>query len=175
VAKKAAVAEADPLDDLLASKGTDKPSKAAEKDKPAEPSKTMAASDLDLLGAAPQPAPEKAAGPPRDRSLDELLDTAVDKKGGAAAADLPATPTRADVLKAMRDVEDEVRACAQGQDAKGTAAVAFTVAGPTGRISGVRVTGIQGEAGSCIARAVRAAQFPKFAKSDFKVNYPYRL
>jgi hypothetical protein len=49
------------------------------------------------------------------------------------------------------------------------------VSGSTGRVSGVRVTGIQGSVGSCIAKAVRGASFPKFAKSQLTIDFPFRL
>jgi hypothetical protein len=37
------------------------------------------------------------------------------------------------------------------------------------------VTGITGPAGSCVAKAVRGAQFPKFQQKVFKVKFPFKL
>jgi hypothetical protein len=58
---------------------------------------------------------------------------------------------------------------------KGTAEVAITVAGTTGRVTNATVTGITGEVGSCIAKAARNAKFPRFSKPTFQVKYPYRF
>jgi hypothetical protein len=60
----------------------------------------------------------------------------------------------------------------------GQAGVAFaniTVVGKTGRVGNVDVTGVTGEPGSCIARAVRKAVFPKFSAENFQVKFPFRL
>lgn len=128
------------------------------------------------------PAPAKPAEPARNRSIDELLASAVDGKGkpkaeaAAAAVALPESPSRDEVLSAMKSVESDVKACADGQTLESpTATVAIGVSGATGRVTSVRVTGIQGTVGSCIARAVRGASFPKFAKSQFSINFPFRL
>jgi hypothetical protein len=53
--------------------------------------------------------------------------------------------------------------------------VEIGVRGETGRVGRVRVTGIQGPAGSCMALAVRKAVFPKFSKELFSVTYPYKF
>ena len=81
-----------------------------------------------------------------------------------------------EVKSAMKGVEGEVKACAEGQTLESpTATVAVTVTGSTGKVTGVRVTGVQGPVGSCVARAVRGASFPKFAKPSFSINFPFRL
>jgi predicted Zn finger-like uncharacterized protein len=128
----------------------------------------------------------KAKEPTKSRSIDDLLDEAVPTKEAAAAkkaaaaeaagSALPETPSREQVLSAMRGVDPEVQACAAGQPLETpTASVAFTVAGANGRPSSVRVTGVAGAIGSCIARAVRNASFPKFARAQFSINYPFKL
>ncbi|HKP62765.1 MAG TPA: zinc-ribbon domain-containing protein [Polyangiales bacterium] len=173
----------------------------AEKPKPAKPEKVepepkhepakthTSTSDIDdLLGGTSKPAAKTA---PKSRSIDDLLDTAVDDKKAAkpkeapapapaaAAAskdsdDLPESPSRDEVLAAMRGVESAVRACAS-PETKGTAIVEISVSGSSGRVTNATVTGITGEPGSCIARAARNAKFPHFAKSPFQVKYPYRF
>jgi predicted Zn finger-like uncharacterized protein len=96
--------------------------------------------------------------------------------GASSGAGLQAMPTREQVLAAMRAVEPDVRSCTEGQALDSyTAAAAFSVTGATGRVGSVRVTGIQGPVGSCIARAVRNAIFPPFAKSQLRINFPFRL
>ena len=158
-----------------AAKTGDEPA-AAEKEKP---------SVDDLLLDGPKPTavePAKAKEPPKSRSIDDLLDGATEKKEKAAAAaaaadsSLPETPSRDDVLAAMRGVTADVKACAEGQTlTESTATVAITVIGATGRVQSVRVTGNQGAVGTCIARAVRGASFPKFAKSQQTINFPFKL
>ena len=133
------------------------------------------------MGAAPvAKAPE--AAPPEKRksgSLDDLLNDAIGGKSNslgaksAPAADLPEKPSRDDVLKAMKGVTDAVKACGKGQT--GVAFANVTVIGKTGRVSNAEITGITGEAGSCIASAVRKAVFPKFSSENFQVKFPFRL
>jgi hypothetical protein len=91
----------------------------------------------------------------------------------AAAENLQDKPSRDDVLKAMKGVTDAVKACAAGQ--AGVAFANITVVGKTGRVGNVDVTGVTGEPGSCIARAVRKAVFPKFTAENFQVKFPFRL
>jgi hypothetical protein len=53
--------------------------------------------------------------------------------------------------------------------------VRCTVIGKTGRVTNVEVTGMTGDVGSCIARSVRKASFPKFKSENFQVKFPFRL
>jgi predicted Zn finger-like uncharacterized protein len=125
-------------------------------------------------------APPKSSGP---RSIDDLLDGALSgsssSKGAQksdsepAASNLPLTPTRDQVLSAMNGVKAAVQACSKG--AGGVATVSVNVAGATGRVTTAEVNGVQGPAGSCIAQAVRKAQFAKFSQKVFKVTFPYKL
>jgi hypothetical protein len=158
-------------------KMADEPAAAAEKEKPS-------IDDLLLEDAKPAKAvaePAKAKEPAKSRSIDDLLDGATDKKPAAAAApaadsSLPETPSRDDVKSAMSAVASEVKACAEGQAlTESTATVALTISGATGRVQSVRVTGNQGAVGTCIARAVRAASFPKFSKPSMTINFPFKL
>jgi hypothetical protein len=148
--------------------------------------------------ASSDPAPGDSAGPSNadeapakttkrtgPASIDELLGGALDSPGGGptkrpaaaapAASNLPEQPSRDDVMNALRSIDEAVKACGAGQH--GVAMAAITVAGNTGRVSGVNVSGqFQGTPiGSCVARAVRGAHFSKFSRPDFKVNFPFRL
>jgi predicted Zn finger-like uncharacterized protein len=158
---KAAKKEAPSIDELL----LDDKKPAAKADGPA------------ALAATDAPAKPKDSG--KGRSIDELLDDAVPVKKGAAeaaSAALPEAPSRDQVLAAMHGVESAVLACAEGQTLDAPAAtVAIGVTGSTGRVSSVRVNGVGGTVGSCIARAVRDASFPKFAKAQFSINFPFKL
>jgi len=75
----------------------------------------------------------------------------------------------------MGSVAGAVSACGNGEH--GTATVAVTVSGSTGRVTGANVTGqfAGTPIGSCIARAVRGASFPRFTRPTFTVNYPFRI
>jgi len=124
------------------------------------------------------PAPSKPGGP---KSLDELLDGALSGssskgKTAAAAADtsgLPKQPSRDQVRSAMAGVKPAVDACGTGGG--GVAIVTVSVAGETGRVTNATVSGVTGPSGSCIARAARGAQFPKFQQSTFKISFPFKL
>jgi predicted Zn finger-like uncharacterized protein len=140
------------------------------------------ASANEPAAAKPEPVakPEPAKPKGGSSSIDDLLDSAIGSKGGAkggaapaAAANLPDKPSRDDVLNAMNGVKGAVSACAQG--ATGVAFANITVAGKTGRVSNVEVTGMTGEVGSCIARTVRKAAFPKFKSENFQIKFPFRI
>jgi hypothetical protein len=55
--------------------------------------------------------------------------------------------------------------------------VAITVAGSNGRVSAANVSGeFAGTPdGSCVARAVRGATFPRFSRASIVINYPFRI
>jgi predicted Zn finger-like uncharacterized protein len=149
----------------------------------------------DILLADDKPAaddkePEVAAKPTKapagNRSIDDLLDVAVSKKAptptptptpAADASGAADSPTRADVLSAMRKIEGEVRACAANEatPVTGTANVAITVVGSTGKVTSAEVSGLTGPVGSCIARVARTATFAPFTRDRFSVTFPYRF
>lgn len=121
-------------------------------------------------------------------SIDDMLDNALRGSGGRtpsrepatpapAAADpsLPDRPDTSAVRAAITAVQPAVAACAQGQH--GLATTAITVAGPTGRVQNAVVSGqFQGTPqGTCVARAVRGARFPRFRQAAFTISYPFRL
>jgi hypothetical protein len=90
-------------------------------------------------------------------------------------SDLPDSPSRDEILAAMRGVESAVRSCGEGQPLTGTAEVQITITGNNGHVTTANVNGITGNVGSCIARAVRNAKFPRFKKPTFSIKYPYRF
>jgi predicted Zn finger-like uncharacterized protein len=135
--------------------------------------------------SAPALPAEKREAPPRPggpKSIDELLDGALSGSSSAKAktaevdpgrANLPEIPSRDQVKSAMDSVKSAVSGCAQGQG--GIAMVTVSVAGESGRVTNAQVSGVTGPAGSCVAQAVRRAQFPKFQNKVFKVQYPFKL
>ncbi len=115
-----------------------------------------------------------------DESISELLDKAAGSKrgggGGDDSADLPETPSRTQVLSALRGVQPAVTACGGGQ--KGVAMTTVTVEGTTGKVVNAKVASgpfASGPAAACIARAVKGAKFPKFKQNRFEINFPYAL
>ena len=88
-------------------------------------------------------------------------------------ANLPDKPARDEVMEAMNSVRSAVGACSNGES--GVAFANVTVAGKTGRVINATIEGPTGSVGSCIARAVRKARFPRFKSETFKVKFPFRL
>jgi hypothetical protein len=136
--------------------------------------------------AAPAAAPVARGVPPhlRDRSdrdpeVESILAGVLGAPGPAptqtSRPSLPETPPRDDVVRALRSVAGRVSACGGG--ARGVATTTLTLDGATGRVTAARVTGpFAGTAvGSCVARAVRGARFPRFRRASFAVTFPYRL
>ncbi|MBK8170428.1 MAG: zinc-ribbon domain-containing protein [Sandaracinaceae bacterium] len=145
--------------------------------------------------AAPAAAPAAGGGGPTPSrtggggggSIDDMLDNALRGSGGRtpapraeaapAAADpsLPDRPDASAVRSAIGAVQPAVSACAQGQH--GLATTSITVSGSTGRVSNATVSGqFSGTPqGTCVARAVRGARFPRFRQAAFTISYPFRL
>jgi predicted Zn finger-like uncharacterized protein len=137
-------------------------------------------------GEKAEAAPVAAAEPVRksstgDESIDDLLNTALGGKAKPAAAPKPpaenlqSTPSREDVLSAMKSVTSKVQACGAGQS--GIAMAKVGVAGPTGKVTGVDVSGqfAGTPAASCISKEVSRAKFPKFSQSTFSFSYPFKI
>jgi hypothetical protein len=85
--------------------------------------------------------------------------------------DMPAHLSREQVVAAMTRVQPAVGACFAGTH--GSAMASITVLGRTGRVTTAQVSGPVGVIGSCIARAVRGASFPRFADESLTVRYPF--
>lgn len=75
----------------------------------------------------------------------------------------------------MNGVQPAVTACGNGEH--GSATVAVSVSGSNGRVTNANVTGAFAgtPVGTCIARAVRGATFPRFQQATFSVTYPFRI
>ena len=129
----------------------------------AAPAATVALESAATPAAATMPAGEEA------EPTESFLDPAE-----TAAANLPDTPSRAQVVAALESARTAVRRCAGGQ---GGVAEVHVVVGSSGR---VRIAEVEGQfahsaQGSCIARVVREARFPAFRQGRFEVSYPYQL
>jgi hypothetical protein len=90
-----------------------------------------------------------------------------------AAANLPAAPSRTDVLGAMSKVAPAVQRCMSGTH--GIVTADMKIDGATGRVMSANISGAPGSAGSCIAGAVRKAHFPPFSQASIAVRYPMKL
>lgn len=117
----------------------------------------------DLVRRAVGPEPPAPGPEPRDEPRPEPR----------SPVGLPAQPDRADVHAALRAVQGPVRACAAGQ--VGTASIRFVFA-PNGAVTTATVTSppFSGTpAGSCMARAARAARVPPFSRTSLAVTFPF--
>jgi len=90
-----------------------------------------------------------------------------------AAPGLPETPSRRDVMAALRGRGAAVRACASGDHGVVIAAVSFD---SSGRATRVEVNdSLSASVERCVEDAIRAARVPAFRRPSFRVNYPYRI
>ncbi len=98
-----------------------------------------------------------------------------DVETGVAAAELPETPSRTDVLAALRPLRKRLSYCAGGRHGRVTFDI--TVSGETGRVSELksRENGDVIPGYECMVHAVRGAQFPRFKKDKFAVQFPFTL
>ena len=139
--------------------------------------------------AAPAPTPSMAASRRGGDDIDSLLAAALGGGGRSSSrmaqtpsrmassggGNLPETPPRDAVLRGLRSVSGPVRACGGGQH--GVANTTVVIAGSSGRVQSARVAGSFAgtPVGSCVARAVRGARFPRFSRSTFSVTFPYSI
>ena len=89
-------------------------------------------------------------------------------------AGLPPLPSREQIQAGIEGMRAALQSCA-GQ-AHGTTTARLTILG-TGRVASATIEGaFAGTAqGSCMARALRTAGFPRFASENLQVTYPFRL
>ncbi|MCP4602032.1 MAG: hypothetical protein GY847_16205 [Proteobacteria bacterium] len=130
-----------------------------------------------------------SAAPPRQKGgdkLDDLLGGSLAKPkkrrtktksasshSSKSSSEVKDKLDRNDVQRGMGAVSRRVKACARGQ--RGTVTMKVII-GKTGRVISAAATGpfAGTPAGSCAARAVRTAKFPK-TKKNLTVRYPFRL
>ncbi len=126
---------------------------------------------------ASAPVSSKPKQSAEDRSIADLLDSAAASKGSASSStsNLPQTPSKSQVRSALSSVRGAVKQCGGGES--GVVNTSITVAGSTGRVSNVSVSGKYAgtSVGSCVARAVKRAKFPKFKQSSLKIGFPFSL
>lgn len=141
---------------------------------------SASSSNESSMASAPAPSRPSMRG---GNDLDSLLAGAIGggskmrntSSGGGGGGNLQDRPSRNDVLQALNKVKSAVSACGGGQS--GVATTAITVSGSNGRVTSANVSGpfAGTPVGSCVARAVRRARFPKFKQSTFSVTFPFRI
>ena len=112
-----------------------------------------------------KPVEKKPVDPKPQDELDKLLNP--EKKPS-----LPKTLTRDQVQAGMSKVAGSVKSCGQG----GSISTRVTISG-NGKVSGVQILGPHAgtPTGSCAARYIRRASFPRFSDPSLRVKYPFSL
>lgn len=141
-----------------------------------------AAAAATVSGAVPAPS-EQAAATASEEAVAVPAPAAAEALAAAPAATptsegldpLPEAPTRDEIKAAFEALRSELTTCAAGS--QGTALLHVTITGPTGRATYSIVEGAFAGTpeGSCMARAARAASFPRFAQPTLKASYPFAL
>jgi hypothetical protein len=92
----------------------------------------------------------------------------------ASATSLPEQPSRDEIKQGLDSARPALQACAGSAHGLSTAHVTVTGAG---RVASVTIDGAFAGTpeGSCMARALRAAAFPRFSTPSLQVTYPFRL
>jgi hypothetical protein len=119
----------------------------------------------------PDPRVREETRPRAMRGRAARTDGRADRRSRDGKPELPREPTRVQVIAAMKRVTPAVHACFG--KTHGKVQVNITVLGATGRVTTAKVKGRSGRVGSCIARAVRQARLPKFAKRKLEIGYPF--
>jgi hypothetical protein len=127
-----------------------------------------------------QPSAAASGGAARARKPARVAAAPAEPESTAAQADeaddaeLPSQPSRDAVQAGLENLRPALLACAEGSHAVGYASV--TIAS-TGKVSYSVIEGpfAGTKTGSCMARALRSATFPRFEGASFKVHYPFAL
>jgi hypothetical protein len=92
----------------------------------------------------------------------------------ASAASLPEQPSRDEIKQGLDSARPALQACAGSAHGLSTAHVTVTSAG---RVASATIDGAFAGTpeGSCMARVLRAAAFPRFSTPSLQVTYPFRL
>jgi cytoskeletal protein RodZ len=161
-----------PADDTQKPAAAEAPAAAAKTPEPEAKPEPAAAAAATAAPAAEAGKPA-AETPSTKREQEARERRHAEKAAKAAAANLPAAPSRADVLAAMSKVQPAVARCMSGTH--GIVTADMKIEGPTGRVMSANISGAPGSAGSCIAGAVRKAHFPPFSQASLAIRYPMKL
>jgi hypothetical protein len=125
--------------------------------------------------AVEPPPSAPAAALPADPALPrKVAQRHVVARPTAAPSGLPPLPSREQIQTGIEGLRAALQGCAG--NAHGTSTARLTILG-TGRVASATIEGaFAGTAqGSCMARALRTASFPRFASENLQVTYPFRL
>ncbi|MCK5798598.1 MAG: hypothetical protein KAI47_15505, partial [Deltaproteobacteria bacterium] len=144
-----------------------------------------------MASVAPKTARKKRGTKKKHDELDDLLDGAMGggkkrrparraapapkKPAAAPASNLPDKLGRSQIVSGMGRIKGRIKACRDRFRVPGMAMVRVAI-GANGRVSSARVSGIFAgtPTGSCVARAVKSARFPK-TKRPSTIKYPFVL
>lgn len=115
---------------------------------------------------------EASAGDSQDPTPEPDVET---KSVVSASAELPETPSRVDVMATLRPLRKRLSYCAGGRHGRVTFDI--SVAGASGRVTNItsKESGASIPGYDCMLHAVRGAQFPRFKKDKFSVQFPFAL
>lgn len=101
--------------------------------------------------------------------------TAAAAASGTASAELPDTPTRADVARTLGRLMPQIRQCAADQVGLANATIMVRNDGSVGSvaIAGHPFGGTP--QGACMEGVIRGARFSPFRQSTFRITYPFAL
>ena len=135
--------------------------------------------------ADPAPAPTPASSssaPVRRRRLNAWRARLAHARAASAAPSLvpvavaavPAQPTREQIRAGLESVRPALQACAGVLHGTSTARINIA---STGRVASANIHGAFAGTpeGSCMARTLRGAVFPRFSDPNLQVTYPFRL
>lgn len=128
-----------------------------------------------VIAAAPTNEPPRVTQMRTTRRAPRPAARAPERRQATPQTALPEQPTRAQVRAGLQSVRGAVQSCAPG--ATGSVRVRVSIAG-SGRVTTALVQDqrwARPPYGSCIARAIRTATFPRFEKDRLVVVYPFRF
>jgi outer membrane biosynthesis protein TonB len=159
----------------VAAAPVEEPAEAAEETADPAPASTARGSSGDTQPRARRSPLRRASTTTPETTPTPTMQAEARPPAMAAASALAPTPTRDQVIAAMRAVAPRVEACGTG--ARHGVAEVDIVVGSSGRIRSAVVGGFFAGTpeGSCVARAVRGARLPPFQNDSFQFSYPFRL
>lgn len=87
---------------------------------------------------------------------------------------LPELPTRQQVASVMSRASSAVQRCYDAAMVPGEVTVVLQVRGDSGRVASVEASAGQ-QTGSCVTRTLKKLRFPRFARRETTIRYPYRF
>jgi hypothetical protein len=121
---------------------------------------------LHVLAPGPDPEPPASVMASRAPLQDALAPATVTR------APLPETPTREEIAGVMGAARARVQRCYEAAMVPGQLELELGVEGESGRVVRVVATGVSATS-ACVERVVRALRWPRFARREITISYPY--